>query len=605
MSAELTVKGLVALLFSGEFAWLVFDRDSSGDTDSGRQRYLPYVFGGLLPVCILTIWVCYLIFYDRETAARMAISFCFAVFLHICLYYLLLMPLLPLLRRHISARTCALLWMLPNYLYLTQMNYMRLPSPRWVLQPPTGLVWTLMAVWLAGFLGVLGWKIGSHLVFRARVLKNAAPVTDPSVLEVWRGEVDRGRFRKPKFKLVSSPAVQTPLSVGLFSRSVRVVLPERSYTSEELSLIFRHELIHIGREDAWNKFFLVFCTAMCWFAPLMWRAMEKSAEDLELSCDETVLLDLDDGAKRRYAELLLKTAGDERGFTTCLSASAKALRYRLRSVVEPKEKRSGALIVGVVFFLLCMSCGYVAIAYGEDTGAELIYQSRPLEEYSLYHARWAGNPYGVDDIGIDEAALHQYLSSLRMKHIGGNYSFSQEGKELTLMLDTPKGLLSVIVSDRSVKLAPLYGRANAQYYYLPDGADWDLLNACIVQAPSLYVQLTGIGEMAKTDLYASLRRVSLAEGDELLYEIDAREPPSGIYGYPASQAVLSFGLPLVGDCTVEAAPQGGGRGRAVTLSGDPMTLPLEEGPALYTIRGAFLGGDGRIYRAEFQFEVEP
>ena len=28
-----------------------------------------------------------------------------------------------------------------------------------------------------------------------------------------------------------------------------------SYTSEELALIFRHERIHIGREDSWYKFF--------------------------------------------------------------------------------------------------------------------------------------------------------------------------------------------------------------------------------------------------------------------------------------------------------------------------------------------------------------
>ena len=67
----------------------------------------------------------------------------------------------------------------------------------------------------------------------------------------------------------------------------------------------------------------------------MWMAMERSAQDMELSCDETVLLEADDVTRRRYAGLLLATAGDSRGFTTCLSASASALRYRLRNVSIP------------------------------------------------------------------------------------------------------------------------------------------------------------------------------------------------------------------------------------------------------------------------------
>ena len=50
---------------------------------------------------------------------------------------------------------------------------------------------------------------------------------------------------------------------------------------------------------------------------------------------ETVLLDADSSVKRQYAGLLLKTAGDERGFTTCLSASAGALRYRLKRPEGP------------------------------------------------------------------------------------------------------------------------------------------------------------------------------------------------------------------------------------------------------------------------------
>lgn len=476
MTIELLMKGFFAMIYSILMAWVVVDRDPVGSVDSSRQRYLPYIPGNLLPICMLTFMVALLAFAGIGTAARMTLAYCFGVFLHIGLYDFLLMPALPVLRRHISARACAMLWMLPNYLYLTQMSSMRLPAPRWVVQAPAALVRALLWVWLAGFLAVLGWKIISHLVFRAHILREAAPVTDPAVLAVWRQEVEAARFKKSKFQLVTSPAVVTPLSVGLFARAVRVVLPRREYTGGELALLFRHELVHIGREDAWSKFFLVFCTAMCWFNPLMWLAVRKSSEDLELSCDETVLLDCGGGVKRQYANLLLKTAGDERGFTTCLSASAGALRYRLKSVVESKEKHSGALAVGLVFFLLCMSCGYVTLAYGEDTGAEQIYQSRPPEQYTLDSAFWDGGSY--DGGPADPAALHRYLSALPMEHIAGNYSFDDGGRSLTLMFNTPEGLLGVTLSDRFVEILPL-SRGPSEYYYLPDGTDWDALRAYI------------------------------------------------------------------------------------------------------------------------------
>lgn len=603
MTGELLMKGFFTLIFSGMFAWMIFDRDSKSSMNSSRQRYLPYISGLLLPSCMLSLFVCALIFYDFGTALQMTLTFCFGVFLHICLYYILLIPVLPFLRRHISARACAVLWMIPNYLYLTQMPYMRLPKPLWVIVAPATLVQVLLTVWMIGFLAALGWEIGSHLIFRAHILRDASPVTDPDILAVWQREVEAARFRKPRFRLVISPKIQTPLSVGLFQRSVRVVLPKRDYSPRELTLIFQHELVHIGREDSWNKFFLVFCSAMCWFNPLMWVAARRSSEDLELSCDETVLLDSDGDTKRQYAELLLRTAGDEQGFTTCLSASAGALRYRLKSVARPRKKSSGALTVGLVFFLLCMSCGYVALAYGETTGAEVIYQSQAPEAYALRSASLEWDNL----VCTDEAALHRYLSALRMEQISGNYSFIQEEEEtfLFLMLDTPEDVLGITLSDRFLKLVRIYGDPGTEYYYLPDGTDWEALGECIVECPVLNVLIAGTDDSFRQNLTASLSCVRLVEenGTELLYEASPYDIPNGIYGCPACQAVFSFSLPLNGDCAVEITPLDGGNSRTARMDGETMTLPLSREAARYTVRGEFSGKDGERYWMEFQFEI--
>lgn len=66
-----------------------------------------------------------------------------------------------------------MLWLLPNYLYLTQQSDMKVPEPLIVIRAHSKWVWVLFGVWFTGFASVLLWKIVSHLCFRRQVLKGA------------------------------------------------------------------------------------------------------------------------------------------------------------------------------------------------------------------------------------------------------------------------------------------------------------------------------------------------------------------------------------------------------------------------------------------------
>ena len=70
MTTEILIKGFFALVFSGMFAWIVFDRDSDSNIDSNRQRYLPYISGLLLPLCLLTLLSLGLIYMDKESTMQ-------------------------------------------------------------------------------------------------------------------------------------------------------------------------------------------------------------------------------------------------------------------------------------------------------------------------------------------------------------------------------------------------------------------------------------------------------------------------------------------------------------------------------------------------------
>jgi len=480
MSTELFIKGFFAAIISSILSWIVFARyDSEIGTETewdSRPRYLPYLPALLLPILIGVLFLMALPKYGLKPTLEMVLSLCFGIFLHISVYYLILMLAMPLLRKIISARARAMLWILPNYLYFTVQSFMAVPEPLYVVRIESGTLWIILWLWLAGFSAVLLWKLAEHIRFRHRILKDAKPVTNPEILSVWNSELENARITKPKYRLVISPTIRTPLSIGFFPRTTRVILPDRHYSQEDLALIFRHELIHICREDSSNKFFLVFCTAMCWFNPLMWTAMRRSADDLELSCDETVLLEAEPITRRKYADLILCTAGEEQGFTTCLSASAAALRYRLKHIVKPRKLRSGAIIVGLCFFLLCMSCGYVALAYDASTGQEVIFGSSAPASYEVSSVNYAAEDGSYFLNCPSDAALSAYLADLSVSRLTGNFSFTGSSRRLVIIYHGPDGAFGVTLRDRMLSVTPLHETESRQVdYYISTPVDWEYL----------------------------------------------------------------------------------------------------------------------------------
>ena len=174
-------------------------------------------------------------------------------------------------------------------------------------------------------------------------------------------------------RLLRSPAARSPLSLREGRKKYATVLPERDYTEEELRFLFSHELHHLQRRDIDTKVFLAFCQGLCWFNPLVWLAAAKGSDDLELSCDEVVLAGQDERRRRDYAHLLLQSAAEGRGFTTCLSARGKSLRYRLENVLKPRKRRSGTVLLAGVTLAVFLSWGTCAVSTRQGSLGELAF----------------------------------------------------------------------------------------------------------------------------------------------------------------------------------------------------------------------------------------
>lgn len=608
MSAAMALRLLFGVLCGGVLTWLVWDRserelaDRAGREEHERPRFLP--FGGYyyLPMMMLLYPILGVIVGGAQMAVQLTLCALMRVFLELGVYYVLLMAVMPWLRRWVSARVCAMLWLLPDWIYVF-VGRLDLPTDgkKLVLHAPGTLVYVLLAIWAVGAVGVMVWKIGAHLVFRRRILKNAVPVTDRQTLHVWEIELERAWIRKCKWKLVRSDAVTTPLSIGLCNRTTRIVLPMREYTQEELSLILRHEIIHISRGDPEAKLFLTFCTAMCWFNPLMWAAMRKSADDFELSCDESVLLDEPQPVRRQYAELLLQTAGDERGFTTCLSATAGALRYRLKNIMMPGKKRTGAILIGLTLFVLAMCSGYVALAYDAQPGAAHIFGGQDLSTVTVDSVDPWNDPRGSQAVCLNEEALKAYLASLELElYTEEIHAYNEDERTIFIEFDSPQGYLSAALCDRAVQVTRSQnGETTGRDYYLKTPLDWDYLDTLIAPVPNL--QLIFLNNRVDRVVCRSLTRTA-ADGTVrvLLASEDWRY--NEYLNEDVQEVQLGFSLPLAGPYTVTVEPMRGGARQTLTqddLPGD--CLPLTGPNAKYTVAADLQGEDGAVYHAQYVF----
>lgn len=429
-----------------------------------RRVYASFSYYGALPFVLLILGAMSRLMLGDE-ADPMLFTSLFSVAVSLTVYYVLLALLMPWLRRRISSWACGALWLVPNVLYILARDNMRLPAPLLVIKTSEGLMSALLGVWFAGFLLIMAWKTAEHLLFRRRVLKNAEKLKVPLWDEVF-GQVCPNRNRPPLYR---SREAATPLTIGLLAGARVVVLPVRDYTDEELRLVLTHEAVHIARCDAASKLALVSVTALFWFNPLVWLAIRRSAEDIELSCDEAVTLGAGEAERRRYADLILSSAGDERGFTTCLSARASSLRYRLHQIMKPAAKRSGALLIGFAAFFLILGCGHIAFAYGGGTGEELIFGGQDTSLYTV-----------SDGSCTDPEGLKDYVASLELMELTEEYDFDLDGvRHRVVIFDAPGGQIYVGFYDDIVEFRPLFISSDlwAEYYYLPAGTDWARLDS--------------------------------------------------------------------------------------------------------------------------------
>lgn len=169
--------------------------------------------------------------------------------------------------------------------------------------------------------------------------------------------------------------LRTPFVLGLIRP--KIYLPVGLKT-EERSYILLHEQTHIHRKDHIVKIVAFIILSIHWFNPLVWIAFRLMSTDMELSCDEKVLNEMNEDIKKPYANSLLSLATGRHILNgSPLAFGEGDVRGRINNVLNYKRPRfwlfiSSIVIVTVIGIGLMSNPKAVGIIGGADGPTDII-----------------------------------------------------------------------------------------------------------------------------------------------------------------------------------------------------------------------------------------
>lgn len=235
----------------------------------------------------------------------------------------------------------------------------------------------LPLLWLTGFVAVIAWLAIGRWRLR-HITRTAWALIDADWQVVLDEERDAAGVSKV-VRLLSSPAVSTPVTWGW--RAPVILLPEDAPDWEEAHrrIVLRHELAHVARADSLSQLTAGVTCAMYWFHPLVWMVERRLRAECERACDDTVVSHGTPPAE--YAAHLLEVARSARGFgaagfLSVAMARPSQLEGRLLSVLNESRRRMAlspvarmvALLLAIL--LLVPLAAFRPVARAEAKGAD-------------------------------------------------------------------------------------------------------------------------------------------------------------------------------------------------------------------------------------------
>lgn len=147
----------------------------------------------------------------------------------------------------------------------------------------------------------------------------------------------------------------TPFVLGIIKP--RIYIPFH-LSAEEKPYILAHEMYHIRRGDPIVRLLAFVLLAAYWINPFVWLAYFLMIRDMEMSCDEAVLLQLGTQIRKAYSNSLLTFATDRKQVTfSPLAFGESNTSGRIKNILHfKKPKVWGSLLAILAVILAAVFC---------------------------------------------------------------------------------------------------------------------------------------------------------------------------------------------------------------------------------------------------------
>lgn len=151
--------------------------------------------------------------------------------------------------------------------------------------------------------------------------------------------------------------IKTAFVLGFFRP--RIYLP-KGLSPSDVRLILEHERAHIRRHDHQIKAAAWLILLLHWFNPLLWVSFWLMGRDMEISCDESVLKNLNGQGRADYGDALLALAAPARGLKgTPLAFGENDVYIRIQNALRYRKAKGSVTAAAVLLVALtavgCMS----------------------------------------------------------------------------------------------------------------------------------------------------------------------------------------------------------------------------------------------------------
>lgn len=144
--------------------------------------------------------------------------------------------------------------------------------------------------------------------------------------------------------------IATPFVIGVLHP--KIYLPS-TLSEQEQKYIILHEQTHVLRYDHIIKIIAFLALAIHWFNPLVWLAFILCTKDMEMSCDESVMKQIDTDIRKEYsASLLSLTTGKKIISGAPLAFGEGDTKARIKNVMNYKKTKTWIAAVSMVIVVL-------------------------------------------------------------------------------------------------------------------------------------------------------------------------------------------------------------------------------------------------------------